>query len=82
MRNQMKMIRHHHEATGKPTVTRRAVEEKRGKTLKRGLISEDATPALHTQRQQIREVAVAVRPHAMKPTEPARGRIIGFGPPG
>jgi hypothetical protein len=72
----MKMIRHHHETPGKPTITGWAVQEKCNETLKRGLVVEDAGAALHAERQQIRNVPVAVEPHPMETTEPARRRFV------
>jgi hypothetical protein len=71
------MVRHHHETTGKPPITQWAVQEERREPLKRGLVVEDADTAIHTEREQIRNVPVAVGPYPMETTQPARGWFVG-----
>jgi hypothetical protein len=53
MRDQMNMVRHYHEAPGKPAITRRTVQQKPGEAFKRGLVIEDAGTAIHAEREQV-----------------------------
>jgi hypothetical protein len=58
-------------------VTHGAVEEERDETFEGGFVVEDAGTTIHAYRQEIRDVSVAVRPHAMQSAEAAWWRFIG-----
>jgi hypothetical protein len=70
------VIRHDNKTAAKPTVAHRTVEQERNELLEDIFVVEHTSPALHANRQQIRNIAIAIRPEAMESAESARQRFV------
>jgi hypothetical protein len=73
------MIGHEDEAATKPMIALRAVQQESNEALKRVLVVQHSEAILHAERKQVGNVAVAIRPKPVQPTESA-GRWFGGGP--
>ncbi|MGA2662657.1 MAG: hypothetical protein ABSH34_34690, partial [Verrucomicrobiota bacterium] len=72
----MNVVGHNDETAAEPTVTLWAVEQEACEALKSDFIVEHPAAAIHAHRQQIRDVAVPVRPNAMQSAQ-VPGRRFG-----
>jgi hypothetical protein len=72
----MNVVGHNDEAAAEPTVASWAIEQEACEPLKSDFIVQHPAAAIHAHRQQIRDVAVPVRPDAMQSAQ-APGRRLG-----
>jgi hypothetical protein len=65
----MNVIRHDDKPPSKPVISCWTIEEERNQPPKYNFIVEDMRTTLHARCQKIRDVSIAVRPHAMQATQ-------------
>jgi hypothetical protein len=75
--NQMNVVGHQNKTPAKPIVTDRAVEKECNQAIECNVIVEHAPASLHANRQQVRNIAVTIRPTAMQSAQSAGRRFFG-----
>jgi hypothetical protein len=72
----MNVVGHNDETAAEPTVALWAIQQEAYEPLKSDFIVQRPAATIHAHRQQIRDVAIPVRPDAMQPAQ-APGRRFG-----
>ena len=75
----MNVVGHDDEATTRPTIKLRAVEQERNETLERDFVIENMHPAIHARRQEIRNIPITIRPDAMQTAQAAWWWFVWIG---
>jgi hypothetical protein len=75
----MDVIGYDDEAASEPMIPLRAVEQEGNEAFESGLVVQDVRAAIHTHRQEIGNVSIAIRPDALQTAQAARWWFVGGG---
>jgi hypothetical protein len=73
------VVGHDNETASEPTVSCRAVEKECSQTFECGFVVQNVRVTIHAQREEVGDVAVAIRPDPMETAEAVRGRFVRCG---